>query len=339
MSLQFIPKILSVDITNKCNNNCKYCRDIHNNISRKLSNKTFKRRIKNIVGQIEGVKWMKLSGGEPLLELDTVKDFVNFCSQRGINTLLQTNGFLLNNETVLSLKKAGISKIQISIDGGKRKHDELRGRGSYKKIINALERCMKHDIIFQLKCTITNKNKDSLEDIFRIALYYPPERLNFRFLLPIGRANSKEFKEIDSSKRKEIIDQLYTLSNNYGVEIITGDPCSYLYLFKHLKSKQFSYYESACNIGIDSIHISSDGFLKPCSMIDYSLGDILKDDFWDIWKNNDFLKKNREKNFVKCGICRYKYNCGGCRAVAFANYGSYFEKDNSCFMFCKENNL
>jgi radical SAM protein with 4Fe4S-binding SPASM domain len=48
---------------------------------------------------------------------------------------------------------------------------------------------------------------------------------------------------------------------------------------------------------------------------------------------NDLLLKFRERKELKgkCGRCRYKHTCGGCRAIAYYKTGDYLESDPNCF--------
>lgn len=325
----FIPKILSIDVTNQCNSNCVYCRDIHNNKKRELSEKTILDIIKKTINQIESLEWLKISGGEPLL-FGKLKELVIFCREKKLNTILQTNGRLLTKKIVGELKQAGLKKVQLSIDGQRKIQDKLRGNGALNAVVKAAKNCKDVGLIFQFKCTISKINKNNLEKLFLLSQKLSPEKLNFRFLLPIGKAKKNDL-EIHPEERKEIIKKIYGFSKRYDIEVITGDPCSYLFI-SSLKNKKIKDYEGACNIGINSIHISSDGYYKPCSMIDLILGDVLKENFWNIWENNSFLHKNRGRNFIKCKDCINKKKCGGCRSVAFANSGNYFGEDISCFI-------
>jgi len=330
--IDFLPKILSVDVTNKCNRNCLYCRDIHNEKSRELSDDEVFGIVASLVKKIASIEWVKISGGEPLL-FSRIDDLVSFCHIRNKKTILQTNGALLTEKNIKGLKEKGLTKIQISVDGYEEINDYLRGENSYKLVMRAVESCERNKMPFQLKCTISNINKKYLEDLFKIASCCHPEKLNFRFLLPIGKAEKrKALHSIDAKERKLIVKKLNQLSDFYKIDIITGDPCSYLYLFKYLRKNKILDYGGACTIGINSIHLSSDGFYRPCSMIKINLGDALKDDFYEIWNNNEFLKRNRKRNFEKCELCFNKKICGGCRALAHSIRGDYFSEDITCFV-------
>lgn len=45
---------------------------------------------------------------------------------------------------------------------------------------------------------------------------------------------------------------------------------------------------------------------------------------------------DRSKLKGKCGICRYQYTCGGCRAMAYYHTGDYMASDPTCFFEPKD---
>lgn len=325
-----LPKILSVDITNKCDNRCIYCRDIHNNKSRDLSESLMTEAIFKSIKEIGSIEWLKLSGGEPLL-FTSVDKIIALAASMGIKTILQTNGNLLTLEKATELKDCGLTKVQLSVDGPEVVHDELRGKGSFSRVKKAALACADVGLVFQMKCTLSEINKNFVEDLFVLARQCGPERLNFRFLLPIGRARKLALKEVSKDERKELVEKIYEFSKKYSIDVISGDPCSFL-LMSLLEGSNIGDYQGACTIGINSIHISADGHYKPCSMIDFNLGDVLEEDFVEIWKNNDFLRRNREREFLKCDNCLNKKICGGCRVIAYNSSGDYFGEDTFCFM-------
>jgi radical SAM protein with 4Fe4S-binding SPASM domain len=89
-----------------------------------------------------------------------------------------------------------------------------------------------------------------------------------------------------------------------------------------------------CGAGRLYCALEPDGDIKPCVFFptheDTVVGNILKDDFEEIWDNHPLLWKLRirerledyrvDGKTVGCGSCPDKYICGGCRARAY----SYF---------------
>ena len=115
---RYTPQIGSLLVTMRCNINCGYC-----NIAKTLSE--VKGKWRDYEATLEKVQMimenplfancilMDLLGGEPLL-VDELDHIVAYLSRRGhlINT--STNGLLLS-ERIADLKRAGISRINVSL--------------------------------------------------------------------------------------------------------------------------------------------------------------------------------------------------------------------------------
>ena len=73
------------------------------------------------------------------------------------------------------------------------------------------------------------------------------------------------------------------------------------------------------------LSIAADGSIYPCSQLMYprfKAGNIISEDFSSLWMNSKALKKYRffrhKRKFLetKCGTCRSRKQCGGCRVFA-----------------------
>jgi len=95
------------------------------------------------------------------------------------------------------------------------------------------------------------------------------------------------------------------------------------------------------------LNIDSEGFVKPDPFFPAKIGNILHEDFSDIWTNApvEILQKLRvhpRKLGGRCSDCRYIDICnGGSRSRAYAIYGDMWAEDPSCYLSkaqiaCKE---
>ena len=61
-----------------------------------------------------GLKYVQLSGsGEPLLSKD-LEEAISYASERGLITMIYTNGVLLNERRYRKLNEAGLSMLKVS---------------------------------------------------------------------------------------------------------------------------------------------------------------------------------------------------------------------------------
>ncbi|MEM2069643.1 MAG: radical SAM protein [Nitrososphaerota archaeon] len=119
--------------TGRCNLKCRYCGGSFNpeivpwKIKYSLSDLEHLIKDKDIVG---------FYGGEPLLNLELIKDFMDtFTASRYV---IQTNGLLLHKLDRRILEN--LDTILVSVDGVEDLTDRFRGRGVYKKVLENVKK-------------------------------------------------------------------------------------------------------------------------------------------------------------------------------------------------------
>ena len=97
-------------------------------------------------------------------------------------------------------------------------------------------------------------------------------------------------------------------------------------------------FMGGCGCGRFYCAIRANGDIEPCVFFPLTIGNILKDNFEKIWKNNLILAELRDRDKLKdsCANCEYKYYCGGCRARAYGYKGDYLAGDIGCIRNKKE---
>jgi MoaA/NifB/PqqE/SkfB family radical SAM enzyme len=103
---------LEIGVTSNCNFRCDYCCAYNRNDGQSIKAK----EVIRILDELPGLKRVRLSGGEVTLKFDDCVEIVNYCSSRGIQTQLNSNGSLLNAERIDQLAAAGLTTIHISFN-------------------------------------------------------------------------------------------------------------------------------------------------------------------------------------------------------------------------------
>jgi radical SAM protein with 4Fe4S-binding SPASM domain len=120
---------------------------------------------------------------------------------------------------------------------------------------------------------------------------------------------------------------------------VTIDCASVSNLQFGLKDTELTAIPTAgCPIGHNLICLAPNGDVYPCAALmeeEFKLGNLLTDDFRDMWKNNKLLKKFRNiKKLVrgKCKDCnRLDFCRGGCRGIAYTlDNKKLYNSDGSC---------
>ena len=136
------PYQMAIDVTNKCNFRCLHC------YNRSGENP----HIENELSYEEKIEFIKdiaklrpynlcFCGGEPMLEEQFLYEAAETLSSNGIMVSMVTNGSLITKEKAKKLKKAGVKRAQVSLDGARPEtHERLRQfKGSFEKAKNAIK--------------------------------------------------------------------------------------------------------------------------------------------------------------------------------------------------------
>ena len=127
-------RLVAWELTKACNLVCKHCRAeaINKPLSDELTTQEGKAILDDIISFSKPI--IILTGGEPLMRED-ILDLAAYGTERGLRMVLATNGTLLDDNWVKELKKVGIKRVSVSIDGASAEsHDNFRGvSGAFDK--------------------------------------------------------------------------------------------------------------------------------------------------------------------------------------------------------------
>ncbi len=106
------PILAHVVVTRRCNLACTYCNEF-DDFSKPVPTAELLRRIDHLAAL--GTTVITLTGGEPLLHPE-LEDVLAGIRRRGIIAVMVTNGYLLTIERIRKLNRAGLDRMQISVD-------------------------------------------------------------------------------------------------------------------------------------------------------------------------------------------------------------------------------
>lgn len=167
---------LFIELTNQnCNLKCKHCY-INFEPYKKIKDFIPIEQIKQAIKDLESfdIKMIYLTGGEPLLHPD-FNAILRFCLKHKPVTIF-SNGININDKKARFLKKVEDEDknelfFNISIDSfDERKNDDLRGRGSFRKSIGAIQSLVKYAFTPTIKYTnFYNDSEESILDMMAAA--------------------------------------------------------------------------------------------------------------------------------------------------------------------------
>lgn len=351
------PVILVWEITNECNLHCVYC---HVDAKKTLTDELTREEKLALVDELVdiGVPAIMFAGGEPLCSPDLF-DVIRYAHERGLYTVVITNGTLLSTENVQKLAKAGLDYIKVSIDSANPKiHNSLRGEGCWEKAIKGIKKCINAGLFTGIAFTLTKASAKELPAIIALAKELGVRRVTIFNFVPSGRGKNVSHLDLAGVEREQILQQ--ALQETYkllmdldGIEVSTTAPqgprivrANVLRMMpagKWLKvARKLTPYgriqalagmlSMGCSAGITIISIRPQGDVKPCDLMPVVIGNIRKQKLRDIWLGNTCLNKLRNRDNIKgwCAFCRFLTDCGGCRSRAYAYFEDLFASDPNC---------
>jgi radical SAM protein with 4Fe4S-binding SPASM domain len=314
---QFIPLIVSWNVTRKCNLKCSHC--YINATKNELKNELTTGEGKNLIDQIASVSkpMLILSGGEPLLRGDLF-ELIRYGTQKGLRMALGSNGYLLDKEMAYQLEGAGIKTASISLDSSSPNlHDTFRGvQGSWSKAIEAIKALKETNIIVQVNTTLTKQNYDDIDNIMSLIENLGVENFHLFFLVPTGRG--VKVADISPKMYEDMIKTTFAKTFKHTLNVRPSCAPQFMRIAKD-KGIDMKQWIRGCIAGLYYCRVYPNGDVTPCPYLPINLGNIRATSFKEIWHNSSVLTNLRNFNTLKgkCGKCSYRQTCGGCRARAY----------------------
>jgi MoaA/NifB/PqqE/SkfB family radical SAM enzyme len=149
-------------ITSACNRSCGYCRRLRHG-GAELSTRQAEEVIDTLARL--GCARVSFTGGEPLLRND-MGALLDRARARGIATRLNSNGALVR-ERIDGL--SGLDALTLSLDGPEPVHDAIRGRGSYREVVDAARAARERGIAVAFTCVLSSSNPGSERFVLDVA--------------------------------------------------------------------------------------------------------------------------------------------------------------------------
>ena len=271
-------------ITNRCNLKCKMC-DIPLNHDRELSTDKWKKVIED--SAFSGAQTMVFSGGEPLIR-DDIIELIEFSKKNHMNVCLTSNGVLITDEIACELKEAGVDVVNISIEGPQEKHDFLRGAGSFKKAVSALENLKKHSIETTVATVISKYNYEQLGFIVDLAKKHYATTIRFQPFSTIfmSETDKKSFFLVDPEEKEKVFSGIQGAIDRCQCNKLATNSIDYMkkagnYLLSGVNTRR-----NGCAALWMSAPINEKGEVFPCWVLasqEYLIGTVERDNFAEIW--------------------------------------------------------
>lgn len=194
-----IPWAILMDPTSACNLSCIGCWAGRYEKKNNLSYETLDSICRQ--GKELGVHFYIFSGGEPLVRR---KDIIRLCeAHQDCYFFAFTNGTLVDDELCREMLRVGNFALAFSIEGDEEATDMRRGKGTYRKVIAAMERMKEYGLLFGCSTCYHRYNTESIaSDEFVDDMIARGCRFMWNFTyMPVGREARTDFLATPSSGR------------------------------------------------------------------------------------------------------------------------------------------
>ena len=167
-----LPRYLRISVTARCNLHCFYCRDADECASAADEPGVGEIELLGRSAAAEGVRKVRITGGEPLVREDLEEIVEAVSGVSGITeTTLTTNAIGLA-ERASRLKQAGLDRVNISLDTLKaRRFRTIAGASGHRHVLAAIETCAAIFETVKLNTVLLpGVNEDEIETLVEFAL-------------------------------------------------------------------------------------------------------------------------------------------------------------------------
>jgi len=350
--------VVAWNCTQRCNLKCRHCYSNAGDggVGEELSSAEAREMIAGLARH--GVPVLLFSGGEPLLRPD-IMELGAYAVEKGIRTVLSTNGTLIGSREAAAIREGGFSYAGISLDGLDGDNDRFRGvAGSFDRAIEGMRQCVNAGLKTGLRVTLTKQNLKHLEPLLDLARNEGLARVCVYHLVYCGRGSDMERDDLTPGEARGVMDAIMRkarefYSINRDLEILTVDNhADGMYIYLKLLAEDPARAAVARSLlkraggnrsGIGIACIDAQGVVYPDQFMRQSpVGNVREKAFPEIWSNgeNPILAALRDRKGLlkgRCGRCSWQEMCNGnMRARALAAHGDAWAEDPACYLTDEE---
>lgn len=281
-----IPWIILMDPTSSCNLHCTGCWAAEYGNKLNLSFDEMDSIVKQ--GKKLGIYFYMFTGGEPLVRKD---DIIKLCRKHNDCEFHSfTNGTLINDEFCERMSEVGNLSLSISIEGFEEVNDLRRGKGTFNKVMTAMDILKKHGQLFGTSICYTRKNIETVtSDEFLDLIISKGCRFTWYFhYMPVGKSAAVEL--LPTKEQRE-----YMYHRVREIRSTESDKLIYAMDFQN-----DGEFVGGCIAGGRSYcHINANGDVEPCVFVHYSSANIKKVSLIDALKQPIFMAYRKNQPFNK----------------------------------------
>ena len=323
--------ILQWHLSENCNLKCLHCyQENHKPIQISYDKMVdIYNQFKELLLKLKMNGHINITGGEPLCNPHLFKILYLINQDKVMITFsILTNGTLITPEIAKKIKSYDPYYVQVSLEGGKRINDYIRGVGTYKRIAEGIINLRRENIFTSISFTATKLNYKEFSKVVKYARKYDVNNVWSDRYIPLGGSIDKDLM-LDYKQTREYLeimnrerDKLRKIENNNTT----------ISMYRALQFQMTNDFAYGCTAGDTLLTVMENGDLVPCRRMPIVVGNLFENRMYNIYINSDVLKKLREKKIPdECDECEHSETChGGLKCLTYAIFKDLNHKDIGC---------
>jgi len=334
---------LFFEATRRCNLACPGCMASSNDpvrveksLREQLTTDEIEQHVLKTVKEI-GVETITWSGGEFILREDSV-ELVRRATEYGYASIIATNGTRMDRHALKELNRAADGALVVAVGINSIDADNRQTRDADCDVaLQVLDSCEELDIRRNVVVTVGQHNMGTLDQTLD---WLEEKGIPYNRSPFTARGSGREHWDELRFTRDDMENTIHPALRKHPLGYISYTP---FFLSPEVHER---YSKGARNVTVPQnppigcwcgtwLALSAEGDVSPCAILldDVVFGNVRDMSFQEIIDSSPTFQKILDRNQLqgKCGRCRYKFTCGGCRAMAFYEHGDVMAEDPNCF--------
>ncbi|MFZ5832717.1 MAG: TIGR04053 family radical SAM/SPASM domain-containing protein [Planctomycetota bacterium] len=341
------PLMFYYEVTLACDLVCKHCRaSAQENAHPEQLSGEQSRALIDQVAAFPRRPMMVFTGGDPLKRPDLF-ELMAYAVEAGVQAALTPSATPLATANAFRrARDVGVRRLGISLDGADAPtHDAFRGwEGSFARTLEMLAAARELEMAVQVNTTITRRNVHQIDAIADLLSGYGIAMWSVFFLVPVGRGIEEE--RIQPAEYETVFARLWRHARQQPYAVKTTEAPHYRRFVLQQGGNPLAGPGGADDGGFRRGHraplgvgdgkgvmfVNHLGEMYPAGFLPLLCGRFPHDSVVDVYQNHPTFRALRNPDGFKgrCGICEYRYVCGGSRARAYAVTGDPLETEPDC---------
>ncbi len=206
-----------IELTNRCNLSCLHCFDERHAATGDLAMEILDTVL--LEGKACGIDHVCFTGGEPTIHRG-FHEIIRRVSAAGYTFSFVTNGMnFLQIYPLLIRYRTWFQGLTFSLDGAREHtHDQLRGAGSYRRVMRAASICVVKDLPFTFNMVLTVRNRGEVDEMVGLAGQLGSGGVRFGHLMFTSDTVSRELN-LSPQERREVEAEIWRLQKSAPISV------------------------------------------------------------------------------------------------------------------------